>query len=154
MFNIVLVEPQIPSNTGNIMRLCAGCDAVLHIIRPTGFLFSDKNLKRAGMDYIASTKIEIWDDLESFWNKNPISKRHFFASTKNKQNYCDIKYFSNDYIYFGREDKGISEDILNKYKVNNITILMNNKIRSINLSNSVAIILYEGIRQIGGINEN
>jgi tRNA (cytidine/uridine-2'-O-)-methyltransferase len=154
MVNIVLVEPQIPPNTGNIMRLCAGCDALLHIIRPTGFLLNDKNLKRAGMDYIDSVDMKIWDDLEHFWGEHKINNRHFFASTKNKQNYYDIKYIKNDYIYFGREDAGISEDILNKYPSQNITIPMNDKIRSINLSNSVAIIVYESIRQLGGISEN
>ncbi len=154
MINIILIEPQIPPNTGNIMRLCAGCNASLHIIRPTGFLLNDKNLKRAGMDYIGSVDIQIWDDINHFWSENKINHRHFFASTKNKQNYYDIKYQKNDYIYFGREDAGISESILNKHKEQNITIPMSNNIRSINLSNSVAIIAYEVIRQLGGISEN
>lgn len=151
MINIVLIEPQIPPNTGNIMRLCAGCDASLHIIRPTGFLLNDKNLKRAGMDYIDSVDIQIYDDINHFWDIHKMSNRHFFASTKNKQDYSSIKYQKNDYIYFGREDAGINEDILNKYPKQNITILMNDKIRSINLSNSVAIITYEAIRQLGGV---
>lgn len=154
MINIILIEPQIPPNTGNIMRLCAGCNASLHIIRPTGFLLNDKNLKRAGMDYIGSVDIQIWDDINHFWSENKINHRHFFASTKNKQNYYDIKYQKNDYIYFGREDAGIDESILNKNKEQNITIPMSDNIRSINLSNSVAIIAYEVIRQLGGISEN
>jgi len=147
MINIVLIEPQIPPNTGNIIRLCAGSDSILHIIRPTGFLLSDKNLKRAGLDYIPYASIHIWNDLDDFHLKHNINDRHFFATTKSKNKYYDIEFQKNDYIYFGREDAGINEDLLHKYEKQNITIPMSDNIRSINLSNTVAIVMYEALRQ-------
>lgn len=147
MVNIVLVEPRIPQNTGNIGRLCVGSNAKLHLIRPLGFEINDKNVKRAGLDYWDDLDITIWDSLSHFHEVHPISNRHFFATTKTKQNYFDIKYEENDFIYFGREDAGLPIELINENSNNAITIPMSEKIRSINLANSVGIILYETIRQ-------
>ena len=147
MINIVLVEPRIPQNTGNIGRLCVGSGAKLHLIKPLGFAIDDKSVKRAGLDYWDDLDITIWDSLTHFHENNPINERHFFATTKTKQNYFDVQFESGDFFYFGREDAGLPESLIDAHKQNTITIPMNDKIRSINLANSVGIILYESIRQ-------
>jgi tRNA (cytidine/uridine-2'-O-)-methyltransferase len=146
--NIVLLEPEIPSNTGNIGRTCLLTNSTLHLIKPLGFTFDDKHLKRAGMDYWHDVDCIIYENIEEFYEKN-IDCRFFYATTKTKQSYSDIKYKKNDFIFFGKESKGIPESILEKNIKNCITIPMNSKGRSLNLSNAVAIILYEGFRQIG-----
>ncbi len=143
--NIVLVEPQIPQNTGNIARTCAVTGACLHLIKPYGFEISDKNLKRAGLDYWNELDISEYDNLDEFFLKN---KGHFyFFSTKAKNNYCDIKYEDNCYIFFGREDKGLPENLLYINKEISVRIPMRSNLRSLNLSNSVAIATYEILRQ-------
>lgn len=144
--NIVLLEPEIPSNTGNIGRTCLLTDSKLHLIKPLGFSFEDKHLKRAGMDYWPDVKCIIYENIEEFYEKNK-NGRFFYATTKTKQKYCDIEYKTNDFIIFGKESKGIPEEILDKNSENCITIPMNSKGRSLNLSNSAAIILYEALRQ-------
>ena len=146
--NIVLLEPEIPSNTGNIGRTCLLTDSTLHLIKPLGFTFEDKHLKRAGMDYWPNVKCIIYENLEEFYQKNQ-NGRFFYATTKTKQKYCDVNYKKNDYIVFGKESKGIPEELLNKNIENCITIPMNSKGRSLNLSNAAAIILYEAFRQLG-----
>lgn len=146
--NIVLLEPEIPSNTGNIGRTCLLTDSTLHLIKPLGFTFEDKHLKRAGMDYWPDVKCIIYENLEEFYQKNQ-NGRFFYATTKTKQKYCDVNYKKNDYIVFGKESKGIPEELLNKNIENCITIPMNSKGRSLNLSNAAAIILYEAFRQLG-----
>lgn len=146
--NIVLLEPEIPSNTGNIGRTCLLTDSTLHLIKPLGFTFEDKHLKRAGMDYWPDVKCIIYENLEEFYEKNQ-NGRFFYATTKTKQKYCDVNYKKNDYIVFGKESKGIPEELLNKNIENCITIPMNSKGRSLNLSNAAAIILYEAFRQLG-----
>jgi tRNA (cytidine/uridine-2'-O-)-methyltransferase len=148
MINIVLVEPRIPQNTGNIGRLCVGCDAHLHIIKPIGFEISSKHLKRAGMDYWQFLTYTVWGNLNEFLTKHPITDRHFFATTKTKTPYYEQSFEDGDFIYFGREDKGLEENILQNNKQNNLTIPISANARSLNLANSVAIILYEAIKQI------
>lgn len=147
-FHIVLYQPEIPANTGNIGRLCVGTNSMLHIIKPMRFLLTDKLVKRAGLDYWDKLLLKIhdsWEDfLEEFSNKNI-----YFCTTKTKSKFTDRKYCKGDIFIFGPESKGIPEDVLRKYQRQNITIPMSDNIRSINLSNSVAIVLYEAWRQVG-----
>ncbi len=145
MINIVLIEPEIPSNTGNIGRSCAATDSRLHLIQPFGFDISDKQLRRAGLDYWKSADIRIYRNLEDFLEKN--SGQFIFASTKGRIRYTDIKYSDNCYIFFGKETKGIDEKILRENYENTVRIPMGTSYRSLNLANSVAIILYEALRQ-------
>ena len=146
MFNIVLVNPQIPPNTGNIGRLCVNAGTNLHIIKPIGFDINEKAVKRAGLDYWDKLNLTIWEDFESFL-KNTDINRCFFATTKTKTPYFQKNFKKGDYLIFGSETKGIDEKILNKYKDQCITIPMKKEGRSLNLAVSVGIILYEAIRQ-------
>ncbi len=146
MFNIVLFNPQIPPNTGNIGRLCVNAGATLHIVKPIGFDISDKALKRAGLDYWKKLNLVIWENTDEFLNNNDTNKMHF-ATTKVKKPYFQAKFNPGDFIIFGSETKGINEDILNKYKTRCITIPMSKEGRSLNLAVSCGIILYEAIRQ-------
>lgn len=148
--NIVMVEPEIPQNTGNIARTCAAIGAKLHLVYPLGFLLDDKYLKRAGLDYWDKLEIEKHDSLEKFLAKyKPEENNMFFASTKSKQCYSDVDYSKMDevFILFGKETKGLPEDLLKKYMNRDIRIPMKDTLRSLNLSNSVAIIAYEVLRQ-------
>ncbi|BDU50600.1 tRNA (uridine(34)/cytosine(34)/5-carboxymethylaminomethyluridine(34)-2'-O)-methyltransferase TrmL [Haliovirga abyssi] len=144
--NIVLLEPEIPYNTGNIGRSCVLTNTNLHLIKPLGFSIDDKHIKRAGLDYWKNVKLSIHDSLDELIAKYPNSN-FYFATTKTEQKYCDVKYNSNDFIVFGKESKGIPEDILEKNKNNCITVPMLPIGRSLNLSNTAAIILYEALRQ-------
>ena len=149
--HIVLVEPEIPQNTGNIARTCAAIGAKLHLVYPLGFLVDDKYLKRAGLDYWDKLEIEEHNSLEKFLEKyNPEDNNMFFASTKSTKCYSDVDYSNMNevYILFGKETKGLPEDLLKKYIDKDIRIPMKNGLRSLNLSNSVAIIVYEVLRQI------
>jgi len=146
MFNIVLFNPQIPPNTGNIGRLCVNAGAKLHLVKPLGFDISEKAVKRAGLDYWNKLDLRIWESVEEFLEKNNISKMHF-ATTKTKKPYFEAKFNIGDFIIFGSETKGIDENILNQYKDKCITIPMTKKGRSLNLAVSCGIILYEAIRQ-------
>lgn len=146
MFNIVLLEPEIPQNTGNIGRTCVATGTRLHLIEPMGFRITEKGLKRAGMDYWQHLDVTIYDNLEDFLEKNNYPKI-FYATTKGPQKYTDVKFEDGDYIMFGKESAGIPEDILHDNKETAIRIPMNPEIRSLNLSNSVAIVLYEALRQ-------
>ncbi len=148
MFNIVLVEPRIPQNTGNIARTCAATGSQLHIVRPTAFQITDKNLKRAGLDYWHLLNVRYYDNLEDFFEKTR-GGRYFYASTKSRHTYVDARYEDNDYILFGREDAGLPEDLLYEHEERCIRIPMIGDARSLNLSNSVAIIVYEALRQKG-----
>ena len=148
--NVVMVEPEIPQNTGNIARTCAAIGAKLHLVYPLGFSLSDKYLKRAGLDYWDKLDIEEHESLEKFLEKyRPEDNNMFFASTKSKQCYSDVDYSKMDevFILFGKETKGLPEDLLQKYMKNCIRIPMRESLRSLNLSNSVAIIVYEVLRQ-------
>ena len=143
--NIVLIEPQIPQNTGNISRTCAVTGAKLHLVRPFGFEITDKHLKRAGLDYWDKLDIFYYDNVEEFFEKN--QGNYFFFTTKGKNVYSNVEYPDNAYLIFGREDKGINEDILYANPEKCVRIPMRNELRSLNLSNSVAIATYEVLRQ-------
>lgn len=148
MINIVLLEPEIPANTGNIGRTCCATGSRLHLIEPLGFQISDKMLKRAGMDYWDKLDVTVYDCYEDFLEKNPQAAGNMFmATTKAHQTYTDVSYPEDAYIMFGKESAGIPEEILVDNEKNAIRIPMNHNIRSLNLSNSVAIVLYEALRQ-------
>lgn len=147
MINIVLIEPEIPSNTGNIGRSCAATDSKLHLIEPLGFEINDKALKRAGLDYWHTLDVTIYKNIEEFFEKN--KGQYIFASTKASKRYTDIEYQDGCYIFFGRETKGIDERLLAAHYEETVRIPMGTSYRSLNLSNSVAIILYEALRQRG-----
>ena len=144
--NIVLVEPQIPQNTGNISRTCAVTGAKLHLIRPFGFEISDKHLKRAGLDYWDKLDITYYDNLQDFFEKNP-DGNYFYFTTKGKNVHSDAEYPDNSFLFFGREDAGLPEELLYKNPDTCVRIPMLNELRSLNLSNSVAIAVYEVLRQ-------
>jgi len=146
MINIVLHEPEQPGNTGNIGRTCVAAGARLHLIRPLGFVINDKNLKRAGLDYWDKLDVTIYDDWQDFLDKNPNAKI-YMATTKAHKTYADVVYDDDCYIMFGKESAGIPEEILVDYEETCIRIPMSGEIRSLNLSNSVAIICYEALRQ-------
>ena len=149
-FNIVLVEPEIPQNTGNIARTCAIVGAKMHLVKPLGFDISDKYLKRAGLDYWDKLDMEVHESFEEFLNKySPKENNMFFATTKGQYCYSDVKYNELDeiFILFGKETKGLPEDILQENLEKTIRIPMRENFRSLNLSNSVAIVAYEILRQ-------
>ncbi len=148
MFNIVLVEPEIPANTGNISRTCAVTGASLHLIKPLGFDISDRQLKRAGLDYWQYLDITVYENLAEFFEKNE-GGRFFFCTTKAKKSYADIEYKDGDFFIFGKETKGLPEELLAENMQNCIRIPMLATLRSLNLSNSVAIVVYEALRQTG-----
>ncbi len=146
--NIVLLEPEIPANTGNIGRTCVATGTTLHLIEPLGFHLNEKNIKRSGMDYWKQVDVRRYADYQDFREKeNP--KRIFMATTKAHQLYTDVRYEPDDYIMFGKESAGIPEEILVENESTCIRIPMFDDIRSLNLSNSVAIVLYEALRQQG-----
>ena len=147
-FKVVLYQPEIPSNTGNIGRICVGANLELHIIKPMRFLLNDKLVKRAGLDYWDKLNLTIHDSLEAFIAQYP-NINIYYCTTKTERFYTNIEYQSGDAFVFGPESRGIPEDILFANQTKNITIPMNSEIRSINLSNSVAIILFEALRQVG-----
>lgn len=144
--NIVLVEPQIPQNTGNISRTCAVTGARLHLVRPLGFEVTDKQLKRAGLDYWNELDITYYDNLEDFFDKNAHGS-FFFFTTKGKNIHSDMTYPDNAYLVFGREDAGLPEELLYNNPDKCLRIPMRPRLRSLNLSNSVAIAVYEVLRQ-------
>jgi tRNA (cytidine/uridine-2'-O-)-methyltransferase len=146
MLNIVLHEPEMPANTGNIGRTCVACGARLHLIEPLGFSLTDKMIKRAGLDYWSRLDVTVYDDFEDFLAKNPDAKI-YMATTKSKQKYTDVQYEEDAYIMFGKESKGIPEKILLQYKPTCVRIPMLPEERSLNLSNAVAIVVYEALRQ-------
>lgn len=144
--NIVLVEPQIPQNTGNISRTCAVTGARLHLVRPLGFEISDKHLKRAGLDYWDKLNITYYDSLDDFFEKNR-GGSFFYFTTKGRKIHSDAVYPDNSYLVFGREDRGLPEELLRDNPENCLRIPMRNELRSLNLSNSAAIAVYEVLRQ-------
>ena len=148
MLNIVLHEPEIPANTGNIGRTCVAANARLHLIEPLGFRLNEKNLKRAGMDYWKVLDVTTYIDFNDFMEKNPGAKI-YMATTKAPNVYTDVKYEPDCYIMFGKESAGIPEEVLVEHKEDSIRIPMLGDIRSLNLGNSVAIVLYEALRQNG-----
>lgn len=148
MFNIVLVEPEIPQNTGNIARTCAATGAKLHIIKPMGFAVDDKKLKRAGLDYWHLLGIQYYENLDDFFEKTK-GGRYFFSTTKGRNTYANAEFKDGDYILFGKETKGLPEELLHEHPAECIRIPMISEARSLNLSNSVAIVVYEALRQNG-----
>lgn len=144
--NIVLLEPEIPQNTGNIARTCAATGASLHLIEPLGFRIDDAKLKRAGLDYWHQLDITYYKDIEDFYTKNPDAKVYYF-STKAPQKYTDITYPEKVYLMFGKETKGLPEELLHANKSHCVRIPMRDSLRSLNLSNSAAIAVYEVFRQ-------
>ena len=146
MINIVLLEPEIPANTGNIGRTCVAAGARLHLIEPLGFHLNEKTLRRAGMDYWNDLDVTTYLNYEDFLAKNPGAKI-YMATTKARQTYAEVQYEEDCYIMFGKESAGIPEEILVQHPDTAIRIPMNENIRSLNLANSVAIVLYEALRQ-------
>lgn len=144
--NIVLHEPEIPANTGNIGRTCVATNTRLHLIEPLGFRLNEKELKRAGLDYWKDLDVTVYDSYDDFLEKNSGAKI-YMATTKALNVYSDVTYEPDSFIMFGKESGGIPEEILLSNKENAIRIPMNQDIRSLNLSNSVAIVLYEALRQ-------
>lgn len=144
--NIVLHEPEIPQNTGNIARTCAATGTTLHLIEPLGFSIDEKNVKRAGLDYWDLLDVRTYKNFEEFLEKNN-NPKIFMATTKSKQTYVDVTYDDDAYIMFGKESAGIPEEILLNYKETSVRIPMRSEARSLNLSNSVNIVLYEALRQ-------
>jgi len=150
-FNIVLVEPEIPPNTGNIARLCAATNSKLHLVHPLGFKINDKELKRAGLDYWHLLNVEEHKNWEEFKKKQKIGtvdSSCWYISTRGEKNIWDVEFNPGDFFIFGSETKGLSENILNENKDSTISIPMNGLTRSINLSTAVGIVLYEGLRQV------
>ena len=146
--NIVLLEPEIPANTGNIGRTCVATGTALHLIEPLGFLLREKELKRAGMDYWHQIDLHLYEGWQDFLQKNP-GARLVMASTKGRILYSDFQYQQDDFLVFGKESAGIPEEILKEHPDTTVRIPMLSDIRSLNLSNSAAIVLYEALRQTG-----
>ncbi|MBR3844756.1 MAG: tRNA (uridine(34)/cytosine(34)/5-carboxymethylaminomethyluridine(34)-2'-O)-methyltransferase TrmL, partial [Clostridia bacterium] len=144
-FNIVLVEPEIPQNTGNIARTCAATGSRLHLVEPLGFQIDDKQLKRAGLDYWHLLDITYYKNIEEFFEKNP--GRHFFFTTKAPHNHVQVEYQDGDYLIFGKETKGLPEDLLREHREECVRLPMISDARSLNLSNAVAVGVYEALRQ-------
>ena len=146
--HIILHQPEIPANTGNIGRTCVATGTSLHLIEPLGFRLNEKEIKRAGMDYWEHLDVRRYDDYRDFCEKNPNAKI-WFATTKAKHTYTDVEFGPDDYIMFGKESAGIPEEILVEHPDTSVRIPMWGETRSLNLSNSVAVILYEALRQNG-----
>lgn len=148
MLNIVLVEPEIPNNTGNIGRLCVGTESKLHLIHPLGFLIDDKNLKRSGLDYWVHLDVTEYVNIEEWKQKITDYSRVFLMSSHAEKSYLEIEFQDGDWLVFGKESKGLSQEVLSQFE-NHLTIPMSNLIRSFNIANSVAFVLGEAKRQIG-----
>ena len=146
MINIVLVEPEIPQNAGNIVRTCAATGCNLYMVRPLGFELDDKKYKRAGLDYFPLSNIKIYNSIDEIFAENK-DATFYFASTKSKKTYADVKYPDGCFVVFGKESYGLREDLLKAHYDNCIRVPMKSDARSLNLSNTVAIITYEAMRQ-------
>ncbi len=148
MFNIVLVEPEIPQNTGNISRTCACTGSALHIVKPMGFEITDAKLKRAGLDYWDKLDLTYYENLDEFFDKTR-GGRYFYLSKKAKKRYTDVSFRDGDYLVFGKETKGLPEHLVFDNPDGALRIPMAQGLRSLNLSNTVALVLYEALRQTG-----
>ncbi len=146
MFNVVLVEPEIPPNTGNIGRLCLATGSVLHLVRPLGFSTDDRTLRRAGLDYWADVDLRFWDSLGELQAAQAPGARYFFLTTKTSRPYHDERFSPGDFLVFGRETKGLPEALLQANQDRLLTIPMRGT-RSLNLATAVAIVLFEAVRQ-------
>ena len=147
MLNIVLVEPEIPQNCGNIARTCAATHSVLHLIRPLGFDISEKAVRRAGLDYWSSVDVRVYENLEDFFAKNTV-REMWCLSTKAPRCYTEASYSDGCFLFFGKESKGLPEEFLEEHRQEAVRIPMLPGIRSLNLSNSVAVTVYEALRQL------
>ena len=147
MFNIVLVEPCIPQNTGTIGRLCVNIGATLHLIKPLGFDIDDKAVKRAGLDYWKSLDLVVWESFDAFLEEHPIGSNSYMATTKTDNLYFNAPFKKGDYILFGSETKGLDEKVLLEHAEQCITIPMGGKGRSLNLGVSVGVVIYDALRQ-------
>ncbi|OHD83909.1 tRNA (cytidine(34)-2'-O)-methyltransferase [Sulfuricurvum sp. RIFCSPLOWO2_12_FULL_43_24] len=147
MFNIVLVTPQIPNNTGAIGRLCVNTGSSLHLIKPIGFDIDEKAVRRAGLDYWHKIDLHVWENIDDFMNAHPNTERFFFATTKTDRPYFELDFKEGDYLLFGSETSGIPSDILESFPNQTMTIPMTKEGRSLNLAISSGIILYEAIKQ-------
>ena len=148
MFHIVLVEPEIPQNTGNIARTCAATGCTLHLVRPLGFELSEKHVRRAGLDYWPLVDVQVHDSLDEVFTALNGS-RFFFFTTKAKRTYADVHYEKGDALVFGKETAGLAEELLVQHEETCVRIPMREGLRSLNLSNSAAIAVYEALRQNG-----
>ncbi len=146
MFNVVLVEPEIPPNTGNIGRLCLATGSTLHLIKPLGFSIDDRELKRAGLDYWKEVEVRMWDSLDALRQKLEANSRFFFFTTKSDRAYWDVAFEPGDFLVFGRETKGLPESLLAAHAGRLLTIPMRGT-RSLNLATAVGIVLFEAMRQ-------
>jgi len=147
MLHVVLVEPEIPPNTGNIGRLCLATDAHLHLVKPLGFSISDKELKRAGLDYWKDVRVSIWESFGELQAAQAAETRYFFLTTKTQRAYWDVSFRDGDFLVFGRETKGLPEPLLEANREHCLTIPMTEQTRSLNLATAVGIVLYEAVRQ-------
>lgn len=147
MLNVVLVAPEIPQNTGNIARTCAATGSVLHLIKPLGFDISDAAVKRAGLDYWHLVDVRVYENLEDFFSKNKVQQMRLF-STKAPRSYAEADYQDGCFLFFGRETKGLPEDFLSAHYESCVRIPMREEARSLNLSNSVAVGVFEALRQL------
>ena len=150
MLHIVLIEPEIPQNTGNIARLCVAAGARLHLVGPLGFSIDEKAARRAGMDYWESVDLQTWTSWTEFQEAHP-EARFFLLSSKVERRYWDVEFRDGDFLVFGRETKGLPASLLAAHPENTVTIPMTAGTRSINLATSVGIVLYEALRQTGGL---
>ena len=148
MLHVVLVEPEIPANTGNVSRTCAATGCVLHLIKPLGFDISDKAVKRAGLDYWHLVDVRVYENLDDFFSKNDVKTMRLF-STKAPRSYSEADYPDGCYLFFGKETKGLPEDFLAAHYESCVRIPIRAEARSLNLSNSVAVLAYEALRQQG-----
>ena len=146
MFNIVLIEPEIPPNTGNIGRLCLATGSTLHLIKPLGFLIDDRTLLRAGLDYWKEVDVQLWDSFDDLQGAQQPEVRLFFLTTKSDRAYCDVSFQPGDFLIFGRETRGLPEALLAAHPEQLLTIPMQGT-RSLNLATAVAIVLFEAVRQ-------
>jgi len=146
MFNVVLVEPEIPPNTGNIGRLCLATRSTLHLVRPFGFSLDDRRLRRAGLDYWEELPLRIWDSFEALQGEQSAETRYFFLTTKAQRAYYGLNFRKNDFLVFGRETKGLPHQLLAANADNCVTIPMHGT-RSLNLATAVAVVLFEAVRQ-------
>lgn len=146
MFNVVLIEPEIPPNTGNIGRLCLATGSTLHLVKPLGFSIDDRELKRAGLDYWKEVNVRLWDSFEDFQRALELNARLFFLTTKSDRAYYHVRFRPGDFIVFGRETRGLPERLLADQADHLLTIPMQGT-RSLNLATAVAIVLFEAVRQ-------
>jgi tRNA (cytidine/uridine-2'-O-)-methyltransferase len=146
VFNVVLIEPEIPPNTGNIGRLCLATGSTLHLVKPLGFSIDDRTLLRAGLDYWKEVDVRLWDSFEDLRQAQPADVRLFFLTTKSDRAYCEVRFQPGDFLVFGRETRGLPETTLAAHPERLLTIPMQGT-RSLNLATAVAIVLFEAVRQ-------